>query len=1646
MKKYNNKLILFFLFFLFTYFANAQDITITGSCFAGTQTFVLGGDSSIPTLNGKPVYYNANVDIQGSAEKAQGYLAFLLKEELGTPEDRWVILLGGQPYFYAISTAATAPSATYSRFDEIASLLDCTGSVVVTPPNSAPTDLVLTMPSVNENVPANSIVGVLTSTDPDVGNTFNYSLVSGTGDVDNAYFSIFGNTLLIRLSPDFEAKNFYSIRIRTTDQAGASLEKVFIVNVINVCDIELTASSQINVSCNGGSNGSLTVVASSGASPYSYSWSNGKTTASINNLARGNYTVTVTDASSCTKTQIFSITEPPVLTTSKGVVNNVSCNGGSNGTAAVNAAGGTSPYTYLWSNGATSQNVTGLTKGNYSVTVTDSKLCEAIQNFSITEPDALSLTASQTDIVCNGYATGSASIVVTGGTGAYSYSWNPPVGTSGASASNLTAGTYTVTATDAKNCSIQKEFIITEPLALTASKGTTVNVNCHGEASGSATVNVTGGTGSYSYSWAPSGGVSATASGLAAGTYTVTITDQKSCTTSETFTITQPAAALTATGTSTKVSCFGASNGSASVTVLGGSPAYSYSWTPLGGTGSSISNRPAGTYKCTITDSKGCTTLVSVEIETPNAISGTFTKTDVSCNGNSNGTAEITPSGGTGAYTYSWSPSGLTTAKVSGLAPGNYIVTITDANGCTGTVTVPIVEPAVLEAAQSRVNILCKGSSTGSASVVVTGGTSNYAYLWSPSGGTGATASNLAAGNYSCLITDARGCTLTKVFTIEEPNELIAIQSQINATCTTLGEASVAVSGGFGVYTYNWSPSGAVTATAAGLSEGTHEVLITDQNGCTLTKTFNITTINTLNAVTSQVNVSCNGSATGSAAVVPNGAPGPFTYVWSPSGGSSDTANNLTAGNYSVTITSSNGCSTVKNFTITEPSALKVSPAGQNNVSCKGGTNGSASVTATGGSGSYTYDWAPYGGSSAAAAGLSAGTYTVTVKDGKSCVETQVFTIKEPEELVAAVSQSNVSCNGANNGTATVDVIGGTGAYTYSWLPSGGNDAKASNLSPGTYTVTVTDANSCQTTASVKITEPTVLSAVISQTDVSCNGANDGTASAVVTGGTETYTYLWSPSNKTTAAVSGLSPNTYTVTITDTNACTLTKTVIIGLTKDVTAPKPALANLPDIVSYCSILSSDISIPTAQDNCAGILKATTLDPLSYSTVGTYTITWKYDDGNGNSTTQLQTLKVLASPLDQVTFNDAEFTYDGNAHSVKALNVPAGATVTYSANNGAVNTGTYSVKATITPAASSPNCTPVILTANLIIKKAAQQITFSALSEKTLGANNSFSLTAASNSKLPISYSFTYDTALPPAAVSETGIVNLIRSGEVLITAHQTGNDNYLPASDVSQLLVILNNNIDIKRITLGGKVFENPVKAINHVMACGDNNPNVSIVNETNAVISPSANFTIQTPKPGIYSQNVKITSEDGSASETYTITVEKPFSFYDIVHQKFNNVLLVNNNPQTNGGYEFVSYQWFKNGQLIGTGQYYSAGNDLNSTLDPNAEYSVKMTTKDGKVLQTCGAKITFTNSLQAKLYPNPIETGKMITIEADFPEKDLKDMQISLFSVTGQLIKTVKSSSVKTEIQLPPTTEGNMYLVLLEGATIKKSFKVIVK
>jgi len=994
--------------------------------------------------------------------------------------------------------------------------------------------------------------------------------------------------------------------------------------------------SKTDVSCNGGSNGTATVSATGGTPGYTYSWApSGGTAATASGLAVGTYTVTVTDANACQITRTITVNQPAtaISAATGGGKTDVSCNGGANGTATVAPTGGTTPYSYSWApSGGTNATATGLTAGTYTVTVTDFNGCQATRTFTVNQPaTALGGTISKTDVSCNGGANGTATVTATGGTTPYSYSWAPSGGTA-ATASGLVAGTYTVTVTDNNNCQITRTVTVNQPataLSATTGGGKT-DVSCNGGSNGTATVAPTGGTTPYSYSWAPSGGTAATASGLVAGTYTVTVTDFNGCQTTRTYTINQPTALSAATGGGkTDVSCNGGTNGAATVAPTGGTPPYTYSWSPSGGTAASATGLAVGTYTVTVTDNNNCQTTRTFTINQPTAISTVSgSKTDVSCNGGTNGMATVTPTGGTPPYTYSWSPSGGAAASATGLAAGTYTVTVTDANACQATRSFTINEPTALTATTSQTDISCNGGANGSASVTVSGGTPSYTYSWAPSGGTAATASGLAAGTYTVTITDANACQITRSFTIAEPTALTASTSQTNVSCNggSNGTASVTVSGGTPSYTYSWSPTGGAAATATGLAAGTYTVTITDANSCQITRTVSVSEPNILSATTSQTDILCNGGSTGSASVTVSGGTGAYTYSWAPSGGTAATATGLAVGTYTVTVTDANLCQLTRSFTIAQPTALSATTS-QTDILCNGSSTGSASVTVSGGTGSYTYSWAPSGGTAATASGLAAGTYTVTVTDANLCQLTRSFTIAQPTALSATPSQTSVSCNGGANGSASIVVTGGTGAYTYSWAPSGGTAATATGLAAGNYTVTITDANLCQITRTIQVTQPSPIVIVPSQSNVSCTGGSNGSATVGVTGGAGNYTFLWAPSGGTGATATGLAAGTYTVTVTDANSCQATQNFTITTTADTTPPTVITTNItvPLTAGAATITAAQVNNGST-DNCGMASISVSPSTFNCSNVGANTVTLTVTDNSGNTATGTATVTI------------------------------------------------------------------------------------------------------------------------------------------------------------------------------------------------------------------------------------------------------------------------------------------------------------------------------------------------------------------------------------------------------------------------------------
>jgi gliding motility-associated-like protein len=903
----------------------------------------------------------------------------------------------------------------------------------------------------------------------------------------------------------------------------------------------LTASiNGTDVSCFGGADGEADLIVNGGTAPYTYLWTNASPNQDLTNLTATNYTVTVTDNNACTTTASVTISQPAAALTSSIVGTNITCNAANNGIANLTVSGGTSPYAYLWGGGQTTEDLSGLSAGTYSVTATDDNGCTSTSAVTITEPAVLNATANKTNVSCNGLSDGTATVIATGGTTPYSYSWNSSPVQNTQSASGLPAGVYTVVVTDANSCTKAATVTITEPAVLTASIVGT-NVSCNGLADADADLTVSGGNAPYTYVWS-NGYTGQDLFDVTAGTYSVIVTDNRACTANASVDLTQPTI-LSATYTSVNVACRNGSTGSVDLTVAGGVTPYSYNWN-IGQTTEDLTNIAAGTYTGTVTDANFCSAYVTITISQPAAVlSASTLATNVTCNGVNTGAINLTVTGGTMPYSYNWSD-GNTGEDRTGLAAGTYIVTVTDNNMCNANATVTITQPDALSATIAPTHILCNGASTGQANLSVTGGTTPYSFSWSNSTITEDLVT-IVAGSYDVTITDFYGCETSANTTINQPTLIVLTPSSTNSTCgSTNGTASVSVAGGISPYTYNWNgtPTGDGTPDITGLASGAYSVTVTDANGCQKIISANVNDAGAPTiSIASLTNVDCFGNANGEISVNVTGGVTPYSYSWSIAG-NTDSQTGLSGGTYSVTVVDANNCSANISADITEPAALNSSIVGTN-INCNSGSNGIADLTVTGGTTPYSYLWNS-GSTSQDLTSIAAGNYSVVVTDANSCVSNAAVTISEPAQLVASISAStNATAAGICDGTATVGVVGGTSPYIYTWSNSQ-TSSSLSGLCAGVYTVTVTDSKNCTSVVSVTISEPGTFSLSYTQTNNLCFGNTAGSVDLTVSGGTTPYVFAWS-NGANTEDLSSLGAGTYTVTVTDANSYSTQTTVII---------------------------------------------------------------------------------------------------------------------------------------------------------------------------------------------------------------------------------------------------------------------------------------------------------------------------------------------------------------------------------------------------------------------------------------------------------------------------------------------------------------------
>jgi hypothetical protein len=893
------------------------------------------------------------------------------------------------------------------------------------------------------------------------------------------------------LTGDYVINGGTEYTIQVTDENGCVHETTQVITQPD--ELIITVDAFTNETCDYNDDGTITVIANGGTGAYSYSITDPivagpSATGNFTGLTGDyvinggtEYTIQVTDENGCVHETTQVITQPDELIITVDAFTNETCDYNDDGTITVIANGGTGAYSYsitdpIVAGPSATGNFTGLTGDyvinggtEYTIQVTDENGCVHETTQVITQPDELIITVDAfTNETCDYNDDGTITVIANGGTGAYSYSITDPIVAGPSATGNFTGLTgdyvinggteYTIQVTDENGCVHETTQVITQPDELIITVDAFTNETCDYNDDGTITVIANGGTGAYSYSITDPivAGPSATGNftGLTGdyvingGTeYTIQVTDENGCVHETTQVITQPDELIITVDAFTNETCDYNDDGTITVIANGGTGAYSYSITdPIvagpsatgnftGLTGDYVIN--GGTeYTIQVTDENGCVHETTQVITQPDELIITVDAfTNETCDYNDDGTITVIANGGTGAYSYS-----ITDPIVAGpSATGNF-------TGLTG-------------------------------DYVINGGT-----------------------EYTIQVTDENGCVheTTQLITQPDPLEVITnLTSDYNGFGVSCGDITVGVvddgivsatpSGGTAGYTYIWTttdgaiPNGQeLEQNPQGLEAGTYEVSVTDANGCVINSIIEVTEPAVLNFDNVEPSVYAGGfnlsgcDPDGFINVTVADGVAPYSYQWNGPGGIVSNNQNITdlpAGTYSLVVTDANGCEIDTLITLIEPSGLSQTsvvslyPSGDN-ISCFGATDGFITVTTEEGTAPYDFDWTGPNGFTSTTESISdlvAGTYTLIITDANGCQIDTTIVLVEPTPLVQDItsplypSGDNISCFGAADGSIDYTINGGSPGYTFDWS-TGATTEDLADLGPGTYTVTVTDA------------------------------------------------------------------------------------------------------------------------------------------------------------------------------------------------------------------------------------------------------------------------------------------------------------------------------------------------------------------------------------------------------------------------------------------------------------------------------------------------------------------------------------------------------------------------------------------------------------
>ena len=839
----------------------------------------------------------------------------------------------------------------------------------------------------------------------------------------------------------------------------------------------------------------------------------------------------------------------------------------------------------------------------YWVTVTNASGCWDTDYTTVYVNSNPFPNVTKTDLTCFWCNDGTAMANPIYGTPPYNYLWNTGATTQGIE--GLWAGDYIVTVTDDLGCFGVEEVTINQFDCPEMDIEYNWKHACYGQCDGYISIsNVINGEPPFTYLWS-NGETTPSIYSLCPDNYVVTVTDANNCPFSYSFYLGEYTEIIPY-ASSTEESCFGCNDGTATVNPEGGIPPYWYHWSTDEYT-QSISNLAPGIYTVTVGDSKECFSVEVVDIpafvcpeldidEYKNNACFELCNGFISISGIINGVAP---------FTYAWS-NGETTSSIYSLCPGNYYVNVMDSKNCTVFEQYDILEYPQIVANESSSDESCFGCNNGTATVNPTGGTPGYWYQWS-TGEYTQTITGLAPGLYTVTVGDPNECSTVATVTINpfECPEMEIQENRIDVSC--FGEcdgyiAITSVTNSMGTLMYSWS-DGSNGSELTGLCPGNYTVTITDVSiNCSVSESYTITEPTQFLSTFSATDETCNGCNDGTANVYPSGGTPDYWYQWS-NGELTQNVTGLAPGTYTVTVGDAHECTTVLSISI-NPYGCPEMVIEDNllDISCFGECDGYISISSVSNTiGTLMYSWSN-GSNGSELTGLCAGNYSVTVTDlTNNCSVSKSYTITEPTQFLSAFSATDETCNGCNDGTATVNPSGGTPDYWYQWS-NGEFTQTVSNLSPGTYTVTVGDAHECTRVLSITINPYGCPEMVIEDNllDISCFGECDGYISIIsVSNAIGTLMYSWND-GASGSELTGLCAGNYSVTITDlTNNCSVSKLYTL------TDPEDILIVIDEKVNPTESAQGKISISSNND-------------------GTYTFTWTGPDGYTADTEDIDSL--------------------------------------------------------------------------------------------------------------------------------------------------------------------------------------------------------------------------------------------------------------------------------------------------------------------------------------------------------------------------------------------------------------------------------------